>query len=237
MIMKLKARAWVRRVILLLVLLFGFITPLSLCIGIGLILLGMCWHFWAIGALVRNKQLTKWGPYRFVRHPFYLGNLVIDLGICAAGANPFIFVAYAVFFFFAYYLRMKKEEVYLTELFPDEYPEYMNKVPRFIPLWFKRFPYTPGNGFQWSRIISSGNELARISRLLLNPMILYIQLKRFPSGAWKVIFNSVKTQPYANDFIPGLIGMEEVIIIGLVVIISTVAFLVRRRNPEAEQPS
>ncbi|MFA5794019.1 MAG: isoprenylcysteine carboxylmethyltransferase family protein [Candidatus Brocadiia bacterium] len=237
MIMKLKARAWVRRIILLLVLLFGHVTVLSLGIGIGLIFLGMFWHFWAIGALVRNKQLTKWGPYRFVRHPFYLGNLIIDLGLCAAGANYIIFIVYAVLFFFAYYLRMKKEEAYLTGLFPNEYPEYMGKVPRFIPLWFKRFPDTPGNGFQWSRIISSGNELARISRLLLHPMILYIQLKRFSFGAWNVIVNSVETSRYADDFVPGLIGMDEIIIIGLLVIISVFVFLVHRRDSESAQPA
>ena len=230
--MKLKARAWVRRIILLLVLVFGHITLTSLLVGLGCIFIGMCWHFWAIGALVRNKQLTTWGPYRFVRHPFYFANMIIDIGICVAGANYYVGAAYVLLFYWAYYRRMKQEESHLTGLFPDAYPQYMKQVPMFIPLWFRRFPSGPEPGFSWRRIVESGNEFARIIRLVMHPLLLYIQLRRFPTGLFNALRLS-KTVAFAGDIVPGIIGYQEIIIISLVVLLSVIAYFVHQPNDRA----
>lgn len=43
--------------------------------GTGIIIVGSLLHFWAIGTLTRNVQLTKGGPYRLVRHPLLSGKL------------------------------------------------------------------------------------------------------------------------------------------------------------------
>lgn len=230
--MKIKARAWVRRIILLLVLVFGHISLTSLLIGLGCVFIGMCWHFWAIGALVRNKQLTTWGPYRFVRHPFYFANMIIDIGICVAGANYYVGAAYILLFYWAYYRRMKQEEAHLTGLFPDAYPQYMKQVPRFIPLWFKRFSSGQETGFSWRRIKESGNEFARISRLILHPLVLYIQMRRFPTGLYN-LYKSSQPVELPGDIVTGIIGYQEIIVIIIAVLLSVVAYLVHRPNADA----
>ena len=229
--MKIKARSWLRRFTILLVLLFGVINLTSLIIGLCLIAIGMLLHIWSIGCLVRNTQLTTWGPYRFVRHPFYLANFFIDMGICSAGANPFIFAIYFILFYVIYYRRMIKEETHLTSLFPNDYPEYVKHVPRFIPLVFKRFPKTD-KGFSWATLIAAGNEITRVFRLLIYPLVLYFELRRFPYGIfWGVCLKHYRK--FSGDIIPGVIGYQEIIIIGIILVLSIVSvfFHKRENNP------
>jgi|SRR3989339_410173 len=229
--MKIKGRAWLRRFTILLVFLFGTVSLTSLLIGFGFIFIGMILHIWAIGCLVRNTQLTTWGPYRFIRHPFYLANLLIDIGLCSVAANPFIFIVYIILFYFIYYLRMKKEETYLTELFPNDYPQYIKKVPRFIPLILKRYPKWE-KGFSWPVLISSGNEITRILRLMIYPLVLYFLFRRFSSG----IFSFLKNNTYHNlpsDIIPGLIDYQEIIIIIIITVFSIISILFHRSKEKA----
>lgn len=230
--MKIKARSWLRRFTVLLILLLGTVNLTSFIIGICFIFLGMLLHIWSIGCLIRNKQLTTFGPYRFVRHPFYLANFLIDIGICSAGANPYIFVSYLILFYLIYYLRMKKEERHLTELFPVEYPQYIKLVPRFIPLIFKRYPKT-NNGFSWATLITAGNEITRILRLLIYPLVIYFQLRRFPLGV--ISFYTKKDKIiFFNDIIPGIINYQEAIIIGIILILSVVSIIVKSKETKEE---
>ncbi|MBI5779467.1 MAG: isoprenylcysteine carboxylmethyltransferase family protein [Planctomycetes bacterium] len=225
--MKLKGRAWLRRFTILLVLLFGTANFTSLLIGFSFIFIGMLLHIWAIGCLVRNSQLTVWGPYRFIRHPFYLANLLIDMGICSVGANPIIFAAYIVLAYFIYYRRMKKEETHLTELFPNDYPVYIQKVPRFIPLIFKRYP-SVGKRFSWAVLVSSGNEITRVLRLLIYPLVLYFLLRRFPNGIFSFLAKKSGYIRLPSDIVPGLIDYQEIIIVTVIVVFSIVSILFHR---------
>lgn len=235
--MKLKGRAWLRRFTILLVLLFGTTNLTSLLIGFGLIFIGMLLHIWAIGCLVRNSQLTTWGPYRFVRHPFYLANLLIDMGLCAAGSGHYktgicLFTAYFILFYLIYYRRMKKEEAHLTELFPNDYPQYIRLVPRFIPLFFKKLPAS-GKGFSWAILISAGNEITRVLRLLIYPMVLYFLFRRFPQGIFSFIVKKTDYIKLPSDIVPGLIDYQEIIIIAIILIFSVVSLLFHK-NKKAE---
>ncbi|MDI6787265.1 MAG: isoprenylcysteine carboxylmethyltransferase family protein, partial [Planctomycetota bacterium] len=187
--------------------------------------------------LVRNTQLTTWGPYRFVRHPFYLANFLIDIGICSASANPYIFGIYIILFYLIYYRRMLKEEQHLTQLFPLDYPLYTKSVPRFIPLIFKKYPKSD-KGFSFSLLIAAGNEITRVTRLLIYPLVLYFLFRRFPDG---IISGYRKV--YQNDIITGLINYQEIIIISIIIVFSVVSILVKTKtrseipNPKSQIPN
>lgn len=230
--MKLKGRAWLRRFTILLVLLFGTANLTSLGIGFGLIFLGMLLHIWAIGCLVRNSQLTSWGPYRFVRHPFYLANFLIDMGICAVGAQWYIFAVYLVLFYFIYYRRMKMEEATLTELFPNDYPVYIQKVPRFIPLLFRHYPAS-GKGFSWAVLVAAGNEITRVLRLLIYPLVLYFLFRRFPDGIFSFLAKKADYIKLSSDIVPGLIDYQEIISIAVIIVFSVVSILFHRNKEKA----
>jgi protein-S-isoprenylcysteine O-methyltransferase Ste14 len=171
----LRARAWIRRIFGLLVFLFGSISAVSILSGSIIIFIGALLHLWASGCLVRNVRLTTWGPYRFIRHPFYLANFLIDLGICTCGANPWIFAVYLAIFYLVYLRRMRKEEKYLANIFGTEYQNYQTKTPFFIPTLFQHYPKTPGMKFSWQRIIQTRNEIPRLLRIFSYPVLFLLQ--------------------------------------------------------------
>lgn len=83
----------------------------------------------------RDSSLITSGPYRFVRHPFYLAFLLGITGVGMAMANGFVWLAGLVPFGFIV-ARTRIEEAKLVERFGDEYRDYMLRVGRFFPrIW------------------------------------------------------------------------------------------------------
>jgi protein-S-isoprenylcysteine O-methyltransferase Ste14 len=72
------------------------------------------------------------GPYRYVRHPFYLSFALGLLGGSLAMANWFILLVGLIPFSFLV-ARTRIEEAKLIERFGAQYQEYMRRVGRFVP--------------------------------------------------------------------------------------------------------
>ena len=156
------------------------------------------------------------------------------MGICAAGSGHYkagicLFIVYFILFYFIYYRRMKMEEAHLTELFPNDYPQYVQKVPRFIPLFFKRFSAS-GKGFSWAVLIAAGNEITRVLRLLIYPLVLYFLFRRFSDGIFNFIVGKTSYNPFSSDIVPGLIDYQEIIIIAIIIIFSIVSLLFHKNK-------
>lgn len=79
------------------------------------------------------KQLNTTGIYSIVRHPLYLGNYLIWLGLLIFMMDvPFLITVSLVYWL--YYERiMFAEERFLEREFGDTYLEWSKKVPAFIP--------------------------------------------------------------------------------------------------------
>ena len=80
----------------------------------------------------RDHTLVTSGPYRYVRHPFYLAFALGIFGGSVAMANWFILLA-GVFPFGFLVARTRIEEAKLLERFGVEYRDYMRRVGRFLP--------------------------------------------------------------------------------------------------------
>ena len=111
---------------------FGFVL-----IGFGSFLL--VWTFQNLGKNLTDTVVTRiehtlvtTGPYRYVRHPFYLAGAVGVVGWSLVTANWFLFLAPCVPIGFLV-ARTRIEEEKLVERFGDEYREYMAKTGRFLP--------------------------------------------------------------------------------------------------------
>lgn len=79
------------------------------------------------------EQLNTSGIYSVVRHPLYLGNYLIWLGIILFTKN-FYFVIIASLLYWIYYERiMFAEERFLERKFGDAYLQWSLKAPAFIP--------------------------------------------------------------------------------------------------------
>ena len=84
--------------------------------------------------------LNSTGMYSILRHPLYLGNYLIWLGIAVATFNIY-FIVIMSFLFWVYYERiMFAEERFLERKFGDIYLNWANALPAFIPslLSFKK---------------------------------------------------------------------------------------------------
>jgi protein-S-isoprenylcysteine O-methyltransferase Ste14 len=83
------------------------------------------------------KSLNTTGMYSLVRHPLYLGNFLIGLGISLAPALWWLPVIYCLCFC-AYYERiMFAEEAFLHRKFGQEFSDWAARTPAFFPRHLK----------------------------------------------------------------------------------------------------
>ena len=79
------------------------------------------------------EVLNTTGAYSVVRHPLYLGNFFILLGISMFAGLWWISLI-SILAFWLYYERiMFAEEAFLRRKFGKEYEEWANKTPAFLP--------------------------------------------------------------------------------------------------------
>jgi protein-S-isoprenylcysteine O-methyltransferase Ste14 len=103
------------------------------------IIVGTLWTIWSLAALGRCfgmfaevRGFVTSGPYRLVRHPVYLGEVVSAVGLLLVKPTAVIVLGFAVFVGLQYW-RALFEEHALSRVFPYEYPVYARRVSRFIP--------------------------------------------------------------------------------------------------------
>ena len=86
--------------LVLIVLFAGKAQPIPVLAAVGLVLAlaGTVVRFYASGFIVKNEQLATDGPYRFVRHPLYTGNILLVVGFAIASSTWWA-LPLAVFFF------------------------------------------------------------------------------------------------------------------------------------------
>jgi protein-S-isoprenylcysteine O-methyltransferase Ste14 len=80
-----------------------------------------------------GQRIVAEGPYRLVRHPGYLGVLLLWLGAGLATANWIAAATIMAFMVRAYARRIQTEEAMLTATFGDEYLRFAGRTWRLIP--------------------------------------------------------------------------------------------------------
>ena len=143
-------------------------------IGGLLLVAGSGLHFWSKGCLEQNLRLTYAGPYRWTRNPFYLANLLIDLGLCFVIGRSWVAVLYLPLWWFSYRETISREEARLLTLFPDTFPDYLKSVPMLIPSG-RRLPRDRAEGhFDWKNDgLVRGGEYARLLGIWLAPATIW----------------------------------------------------------------
>ena len=110
---------------------FGFAAPLWIA---GALVRG-----WGAGHLVKNDDLTTTGPYAYLRHPLYLGTILIGTGFAIAiGGFLSALALLALWPWFAWHYFPRKEEVEsrrLTSLYGERFDRYRTAVPALWPRW------------------------------------------------------------------------------------------------------
>jgi protein-S-isoprenylcysteine O-methyltransferase Ste14 len=99
----------------------------ALLIGAAVALAGESIRLWAAGHLEKSKEVTQSGPYRYTRHPLYLGSSLIGVGMAIAANNLVVFVIVAAYLGLTLTAAMRSEEAHLREKFGDAYDAYAEK--------------------------------------------------------------------------------------------------------------
>ena len=98
--------------------------------GIAMIVFGYIMVLLSLRALDYDRLVT-WGPYRYVRHPQYVGYFIIFAGFFLLLLNP---AALAPFLSIPGEVRMATlEEEFLTKKFGDSYVNYQKTTGKFFP--------------------------------------------------------------------------------------------------------
>ena len=109
------------------------IIPYASNFAISLILLGLAIRMYASGFVLKNKELSTTGPYAFVRHPLYTGNIMILIGLCLINGFFWSFVTAFIFLWFYYPTAIEYEDRKLKSLFPDTWEEWASMTPALMP--------------------------------------------------------------------------------------------------------
>jgi protein-S-isoprenylcysteine O-methyltransferase Ste14 len=80
-----------------------------------------------------DHSIERGGPYRFVRHPGYLGSLLTLNGVALASGNEVTLFASLLATFAAYGYRVKVEDEMLVRELGPEYAEYRKQVGAIFP--------------------------------------------------------------------------------------------------------
>ncbi len=99
-------------------------TATSLAIGLVVAMAGEGLRLWASGHIDKGREITRSGPYRFVRHPLYLGSTVIGLGFIMAAQSVAVAVLVLVYLGATLVAAMRTEEASLDARFAGEYSKY-----------------------------------------------------------------------------------------------------------------
>ncbi len=117
--------------------------PAVAWVGAGLGLVGIALRMWALLTLRErytrtllvheNHTVERSGPFRFVRHPGYLGSLLCLNGIALTSGNLFVFLGSIIATSAAYAYRIRVEDAMLVAAFGEAYESYRREVGALIP--------------------------------------------------------------------------------------------------------
>ena len=107
-------------------------TWISIAAGAIIAFLGVGIRAAASGHVKKNAELTKTGPYAYVRNPLYVGSIVIAAGFAISSRSWWIVAILFVMFVVIYVPVIRSEEAFLRSAFPD-FDDYCSEVPRLVP--------------------------------------------------------------------------------------------------------
>jgi protein-S-isoprenylcysteine O-methyltransferase Ste14 len=108
--------------------------------------LGLTFAVWARHTLGTNwsadpveiqesHELVTSGPYSWVRHPIYAGDILALIGTFLADGRLRVLILFVVVTI-GMFIRSRMEDKLMAQQFPETYPEYKKRVKALIPRVF-----------------------------------------------------------------------------------------------------
>jgi protein-S-isoprenylcysteine O-methyltransferase Ste14 len=82
---------------------------------------------------IENHELIETGLYKIIRHPGYLGQIIIFLGVSTCLSNWLSILLMVIPVLLGYLNRINVEEKFMAEQMGQKYVDYQNRTKRLIP--------------------------------------------------------------------------------------------------------
>ena len=112
-------------------------------VALAVMLIGLGLRAWAAVTLggyytrtlttTKNHTVVTTGPYSWVRHPAYLGVILLWLGFGVLSSSLVVALVFPVMFVAVYLYRISVEERMLVKVFGDTYVQYQRRTCKLIP--------------------------------------------------------------------------------------------------------
>lgn len=112
-------------------------------LSVGLFLIGMSWRWHSIlylgkyftvdASVLPRQPVIDSGPYRWIRHPAYLGSLLMFIGAGLTFAHPVALVLLIGPPIAVFLHRIRIEEALLAKKLGGPYQQYMARTKRLVP--------------------------------------------------------------------------------------------------------
>ena len=124
----------------------GQLPPVCEPAGVGMMTAGLALRAWSMRTLgayysrtlrtTSDQGVVECGPYRVIRHPGYLGSIMVWTGFAVTSGSAAAALGVAALMGNAYSRRIAAEEAMLTGRFGSGYAEYSQRTKRLIPfIW------------------------------------------------------------------------------------------------------
>ena len=105
--------------------------------GLAIAAAGQLFRIYAAGTIFKNRKLASNGAYSLVRHPLYLGNILILGGFTLACGSWPVALAVLVFFLVWYPAAIRYEDGKLERIFGDEWRKWSKGTNAVFPNRFR----------------------------------------------------------------------------------------------------
>ncbi len=116
-------------------------------VGMLLVVLGVAIRLWASGHIHKTRELAVDGPYAFVRHPLYVGNILLLCGFALASGLWWSALLLLVLFAGFYPPAIAREDRFLEETFGETWRVWRSKTHA---LWPRLAPFNEWRKGSWS---------------------------------------------------------------------------------------
>ena len=94
------------------------------------------------------NDLCTSGPFAYIRHPLYLANFIIGIGLCMMLDEWYAYIIYILFYICVYAYIIPDEELFLVGHFGRSYVDYQGMTRMLFP-WRKKYTNVSSANPDW----------------------------------------------------------------------------------------
>ena len=167
-----QSRQWFAVLFVLLVSLLGTMSPATFVAGVIIAALGEAIRMWASGHVKKNRVLATDGPYAYVRHPLYVGNILLLVGFSLASNLWWSWLLMGFLLLFYYPPTIAYEDDKLHNIFGEEWEKWSKDIHALIPT-FKNRAGSTSSEWSFKQSLMQNGEPVIVAYLVMCLYFLY----------------------------------------------------------------